>query len=461
MYTFFENSQEEQVIAIDDHSRTYTYSDFKMFGFELKRNLVFILCRNSIEALFGYLYCIENKIVPLLLNESIDEKLLKKLISEYRPSHIWAPKGRTQTNNKPDYEYLEYELQATGLTTFPLHEELALLLTTSGSTGSPKLVRQTYKNIFVNAASIASYLEIDESDRPITTLPLNYTYGLSIVNSHIIMGACILLTQFSVVNKEFWDFFKAEKGSSLAGVPYTYEILDKMRFNRLILPSLRTMTQAGGKLSKRLHEKFANLCHEKGIRFFVMYGATEATARMGYLPWERSIDKCGSIGIPVPGGKFMLIDDNGREINQIDTVGELVYMGDNVTLGYANRGEELASMDVLHGIYHTGDMAKKDADDFYYIVGRKKRFLKIFGNRVSLDECENLISSDLDIECACYGDDDLMKIAVLDIITPDEVIAYISHKTGLNPKGFQIIVLSEIPKNSSGKIDYVRLSNEK
>ncbi len=460
MYTFFEKFSRNQILAVDDQSRIYTYSDFNKFGFGLERSLIFIICKNSIEALFGYLYCIENKIVPLLLSDSIDKKLFDQLMHDYHPSHIWAPKDFCSEETKGIYEYLDYTLYETNMTNFPMHKDLALLLTTSGSTGSPKLVRQSYKNIFVNAASIASYLELDGDERPITTLPLNYTYGLSIINSHLLVGASILLTSYSIVNKEFWDFFREEKATSLAGVPYTYEILDKLRFTRMSLPSLKTMTQAGGKLSSKLHEKFASECQRRGIKFFIMYGATEATARMGYLPWEKSIEKCGSIGIPIPGGSFSIVDEDGNSKDEAERVGELVYYGENVTMGYATRGEELSLEDSFKGVYYTGDMAKKDRDGFYYIVGRKKRFLKLFGNRVSLDESENLIKTELDIECACFGVDDLMKIAILEDTHPDLVLAYISRKTGLNSKGFQIIQLSEIPKNSSGKTDYVRLANE-
>jgi long-chain acyl-CoA synthetase len=135
---------------------------------------------------------------------------------------------------------------------FPLHDELALLFTTSGSTGSPKLVRISYENINSNAEAIAEYLSLSENERPITVLPMNYSYGLSIINSHLVKGATILLTARSIMEKEFWAFLKKEKATSFSGVPYTYEMLYKLRFFRMELPFLRTLTQAGGKLNEDL-----------------------------------------------------------------------------------------------------------------------------------------------------------------------------------------------------------------
>ena len=333
-------------------------------------------------------------------------------------------------------------------------------MTTSGSTGSPKLVRQSYLNILSNTKSIIEYLSIDESERPITTLPMNYTYGLSIINTHLHVGATLLLTERTLLDKEFWTFFNKEKATSFGGVPYTYEMLYKLRFFNMNLPSLRTMTQAGGKLLPELHKKFAKYAQENNKKFIVMYGQTEATARMGYLPADKSLEKYGSMGIAIPGGKFELLDSQNQTILDYDVVGELVYTGDNVTLGYAQNGEDLSKGDERNGTLHTGDMAKKDADGYYYIVGRLKRFLKIFGNRINLDETERLIKSHFpSIECACGGQDDLMKIYVVskDKNLIKDIRKFISEITHINLTAFKIVLVDEIPKNDSGKVLYKQL----
>lgn len=428
------------------------------------RCLAFSLCRNAIGSVLGYVAFLNHGIVPVMVSSHLEETLLENLLKTYSPEYLWVPKDQAGQFKDLDVEYVEYEaydyvLLKTGYAVeYPLYEELALLITTSGSTGSPKLVRQSYINILDNAKSIAEYLKLDESERPITTLPMNYVYGLSIINSHFLVGATLLLTDKGLMQKEFWNFFKEKEATSFGGVPYTYEMLDKLRFYRMKLPSLRTMTQAGGKITPELHEKFAAYAAEQGKNFVVMYGAAEATSRMGYLPPQKAVEKKGSMGIPIPGGKFTLIGSDGKEITEPFTTGELVYEGKNVTLGYAEKGEDLSLGDERHGRLETGDMAQFDSDSFYYIVGRKKRFLKIYGNRVNLDEIDRLIKGEFEIEAASSGVDDHMYIFVTDEKAADKVRDFVIEKTKLNPAAFKMIVIEEIPKNDSGKTLYKELT---
>lgn len=425
------------------------------------RALVFCLCENSIGSLAGYVALINNKSVPLLLDSSLDKELLANLINTYKPAFLYVPqKTAGDFPYKTIKEIHGYSLLKTEFdAVYPLHEELALLLTTSGSTGSPKLVRQSYKNIMSNAASICEYLEITKKERPITTLPMSYTYGLSIINSHLLKGATILLTTNSLLQKEFWEFFKNEKATSFGGVPYTYEILKKLRFFKMDLPSLSTMTQAGGKLPPELHREFAEYAINTNRRFFVMYGQTEATARMSYLPHEKTPEKYGSMGIAIPGGKFSLIDVDGSEITEHSVTGELVYRGDNVTLGYAECGEDLKIGNERNGVLITGDMAKRDEDGYYYIVGRKKRFLKLFGNRINLDEVEQMLKKEFHhLDCACGGVDDKLTAYVTDENEMPNIKKFISEKTGIHHNAFEVKYIEAIPKNESGKTIYAKLT---
>lgn len=425
------------------------------------RCLVFALCQNKIGSVLGYVSFINNAIVPVMLNSHLDEGILQNLLATYQPDYIWLPKEQLElfSGMKPVYKAYDYVLLKTRYEKeFPLYDELGLLITTSGSTGSPKLVRQSYTNVLNNAQSIAKYLKLDSTERPITMLPMNYVYGLSIINSHFLVGATMLLTDKGLMQKEFWTFFKEANATSFGGVPYTYEMLDRLRFYRMNLPSLRTMTQAGGKINPELHEKFARYAEEKGKNFVVMYGAAEATSRMGYLPPERAVEKKGSMGIPIPGGTFHLVDADGKEITEPQTTGELIYEGKNVTLGYAECGEDLAKDDERHGVLETGDMAQFDEDGFYYIVGRKKRFLKIYGNRVNLDEVDRLIKGRFEIEAASAGVDDHMYIFVTEGKYADPVRDFVISKTKLNPAAFRVIVIDEIPKNDSGKTLFKELT---
>ena len=454
------------IAVIDEEGRTYTYGQLARECDSLAehvcgRCLVFILCRNEPGSLMGYVSFVNSHIVPLLLDAHLDKALLAALIERYQPDYLWLPQEMAAEfpNSRCEYSSLGYGLVKTPYEhVYPLNDSLALLLTTSGSTGSPKLVRQSYENIKANTESIVEYLQLDAAERPITTLPMSYTYGLSVLNTHLYVGASIIMTQRTLMQKEFWQQLKEFKATSFAGVPYIYEMLDKLRFFRMNLPSLKTLTQAGGKLTPELHKKFAEYARNKDKRFIVMYGQTEATARMSYLPAEKSLEKYGSMGVAIPGGKFSLIDVDGKEITEPEVTGELVYEGPNVTLGYAENGCDLAKDDERQGRLVTGDMAKRDADGYYYIMGRKKRFLKIFGSRINLDETERLIKTEFNnVDCACAGVDDKMYIFVTDGNRAADVLKFAAAKTGFNPVAFSVKCIDAIPKNEAGKTLYIEL----
>ena len=423
------------------------------------RSLVFCLAENSLGSLVGYLAFLQNKIVPLMLDKNLDRKSLDNLIENYEPEYLWIPKKDKQLLNTGDLLLNIFDYSLIKLATRKkniMHDDLGLLLTTSGSTGSPKLVKLTYENILSNAMSISKYLSIDEKERPITSLPMNYSFGLSIINSHMINGATILLTNSSLIEREFWSFLKTYKATSLSGVPYSFEILRKIRFLDMDLPYLKTITQAGGKLNDDLNLRFSEYCTNESKRFFVMYGQTEATSRMSYLPHEDAMRKCGSMGIAIPDGEFSLIDKNGTVIEEHEKEGELVYRGKNVSMGYALSREDLTKGDENKGVLVTGDMAKRDHDGYYYIVGRKKRFIKLFGNRVNLDETERLIKNVIS-DCACAGQDDKMVIYITDKNKLEKIQKYIAEKTSINSRAFMVKCIPEIPKNSSGKTIYSKL----
>lgn len=458
---------EQNIALIDDNDKIVRYKDLINFGSNLQRVidsrcLVFILCENAVGSIMGYTAFINNAIVPILVNAHMESGLLGNLITAYKPRYLWLPdENRDGFSQYTDvYSAYGYCLLKTDFDeNYEINDDLCLLLTTSGSTGSPKFVRQSYTNVRSNAESIVEYLELDSSEKPITTLPMNYTYGLSIINSHLMVGATILVTDKGLMQKEFWKFFKDKEATSFGGVPYTYEMLDRLRFYRMDLPSLRYMTQAGGKLIVELHEKIAKYASETHKKFIVMYGQCEATARMGYLPADKAIEKCGSMGIAIPGGSFRLIDVDGNEIGESHVTGELVYEGPNVTMGYAESFLDLKNGDERGGVLHTGDMAQFDEDGYYYIVGRKKRFLKIYGNRVNLDEIDRLIKGQFNnIDVASTGIDDHMYIFLTNESIASDVKEFVVNKTKLNQAAFKTVIIDEIPKNDSGKTLYKELA---
>lgn len=426
-----------------------------------QKGLLFCQCENRLGSLVGYVACMEHHIPIVLLDGSKDLTVLQNLMAIYQPEYVWLSTDKVDgIGGETIHSYASFSLQKmhyeNEVDKPEIYSELALCLTTSGSTGSPKFVRLSEKNVLANAESIAEYLEIDEDERPVTTLPSYYSYGVSVINSHLIKGATLLLTEGTVAQRDFWNFMKEQKATSIAGVPYTYEMLKMMRFFRMDLPHLKTMTQAGGKLNKDIVKEYIEYAQMTGKKFFVMYGQTEATARMSYLPFENAMEKCASIGVAIPRGKFSLIDVNGNSIEEPDVDGELVYTGPNVSLGYAECRADLAKGDENHGVLHTGDVARRDTDGFYYITGRLKRFVKVWGNRCNLDAIEQMVKA-ITTDCASAGVDDKITVFVTKQGLDERIVKLLMEKTGLNSKAFEVRVIESIPKSSSGKIQYAEL----
>jgi len=352
-----------------------------------------------------------------------------------------------------------YSLKKTGFSNANIHKELALLLSTSGSTGSSKMVRISYNNIDNNARSIVDYLSINKNDRAITTMPMNYTFGLSIIHTHLMAGASSILSSSSVVSPDFWKTVHDYAPTSISGVPFIFETLEKLGIRKMKIPSLRTMTQAGGRMNPETVKKFGLYCKEMGINFFVMYGQTEATARMSYVPSHLVLEKASSVGIPIPGGKFSIVDGNGCAVQGNYANGELVYEGKNVSLGYASGFEDLVKGDENRGRLITGDIAYRDEDGFYYIVGRKKRFLKVFGHRVGMDELEKKLQ-EMGIDAAVSGSDDNVVIYTICSCNEREIADKISRNTGINASAFRFVKIPEFPRDDRGKLIYDRLGRD-
>lgn len=423
MYFFDKNKAfEDRIICIDEDRNEYTYRQIWDMGDDLtdsmeSRSLAFLRCSNDVESLSRYLALLRKRCPVILIGKQLDDELAGRLHAAYDGAEN-------------------------------IHPDLGLLLSTSGSTGEQKLVRLSYDNLQANCDSIVEYLGLTEHERPITTLPMEYTYGLSVIHSHIAVGASIVLTNKTLFEPDFWDMAKELKVTSIAGVPYTYEMLDRLHIDRMDLPALTTLTQAGGHLKAELQEKIAVWARNTGRRFFVMYGQTEATARMSYVPPERCLDKPGSIGIPVPGGRMELGSD-----------GELIYYGRNVSMGYALCREDLAKGDENHGRLATGDIAYKDEEGYFYISGRKKRFIKLFGKRISLDQLQDSLQEIFETpDIVCTGDDDKgVTVWYAGDVTDDrreEINRVFLEKWGIRENKVTVIKIDKIPRNTSGKILY-------
>ena len=456
MFLQLDKKNRNKTAVIDDSGQSITYGDICDFSTEFakylpKRALIFILSENRIGSLLGYTSCLINRIVPLIISSKTEETLYNNLLNQYRPAYLWIPNDMVvQMGYQSIFSAWDYTLVKTGFPPVELYDELSLLLPTSGSTGSPKLVRHCYRNIEANADNVRRLFELTESEKAMAILPMHYTMGLSVIASHLLTGATLLLSGRSLLDKGFWAMLK--EATSFTGVPYSFDILTKMRFTRMDLPNLKIITQGGGKLTPEMFQSLAQYAFDKGKKFIATYGQSECTARMAYLPAELALTKTCSIGIAEPGGQLSIVDADGKETFEGDATGEMVYRGENVTLGYATCIEDLKKGDENHGIMHTGDLAHRDADGCYFIVGRMKRFLKIFGLRIGLDEVENLIKSQYNTDCYCKGDDEKMIILVTNQSLVDQLPYFIEEKTHLFHKRIEVQLVEAIQRNEAGKV---------
>lgn len=454
MFLELDRKERQRIAAIDDSGRSITYGDICDFSQEFakhlpQRSLIFLLAENRIGSLLGYIAALSNRIVPLIISAATEEGLYNHLYELYQPEYLWLPESKAD-GKEVVFSAWGYCLVKTGNPPTAMYDELSLLLPTSGSTGSPKLVRHSYRNIEANADNVRRLFKLDGTEKAMAILPMHYTMGLSVIASHLLAGATLLLSGRSLLDKGFWATLK--EATSFTGVPYSYEILTKMRFTRMDFPNLKVITQGGGKLTEQLWNTLAEYAHDRDKQFIATYGQSECTARMAYLPAELATEKICSIGIAEPGGQLSIIDDNGVESFKGEAQGEMVFRGENVTLGYATCREDLLKGDENHGIMHTGDLARRDSDGCYFIIGRLKRFLKIYGLRIGLDEVERMIKEEFKTECFCKGDDEKLVVLITDSKLQNALPCYIEEKTHLFHQRIEIRVVKEILRNEAGKV---------
>jgi len=462
MEQFWELEQHGRRIALIEESRAWGYHELAHMADELAgllpagRGMGVLAMPACVSAVALYLGALRTgRQVPLLIQPDMHADLVADLLVHYRPEWF-AAAGEAPESYQTAYRSAELCLHVrTGFAdNAPLldpHPDLGLLMSTSGSTGSPKLVRLSRAAIGANACAIVDYLGLQPTDRAITTLPLAYSFGLSILNSHLACGGAVVLNSDSLMTRSFWESASTNAVTSLSGVPATYDMLRRMGVPKLRtqLPSLRMLTQAGGRLREEQVRYFATACVEHMVEFFVMYGQTEASPRISYVPPERLLEKVGSIGIPIPGGSMHVDSANG----------ELVYEGPNAMMGYATVRDDLGRADEMHGVLRTGDLARVDDDGFYFITGRAKRFLKVSGHRINLDEVEAMLSAVMGVQITCVGrDDDLVAFSSGDtVVDTAQVRLLVQTRYHLFAGHVRSLHLEALPLLPNGKQDYQRL----
>ena len=333
---FWKINQSGDALAVIDarSGKQWSYSELRQDAAQIqaglphlgRKTLGLLIAQNCYECLAAYLAALNSGSALILLDATLNPELLRDFSLAYRPDWVFAAQpdlGLSGYRNAvPAVPGLVENQEPQEL---DIHPDLALLLSTSGSTGSPKLVRLTLNNLAANAGSISQYLELTSQERPITSLPMSYSYGLSVINSHLQSGATIVFTEDGVLRREFWDAVDRYGCTSFAGVPYTYQMLLQTGLLSKKGASLKALTQAGGRLEERHIQQMHDLARGRGWKFYVMYGQTEATARISYVPFDQLGRKIGSVGIAIPDGSLTVDDDTG----------ELIYSGPNVMLGYA------------------------------------------------------------------------------------------------------------------------------
>ena len=452
------------------NQREFTYPELiDAYVVDNSLGLLFLYVENSMTCLSAFFSAMESDATVVLLSSKLPEEFKRNIETQYCPNIIIDP----QRHEIEHYQLIKTGNRAFSLNYFWLPEdnlgyrsgskistEIKLLLSTSGTTGSPKLVKLSEGNLISNSESIASYLPISAEDVAPLNLPINYSYGLSVLLSNCMFGGKILVTHEDFLTRKFWENFNKYNCNSFAGVPINYEILDRIGFRNWELDRLKYFTQAGGKLSEAYIEKFEQYANQSKAQFFIMYGATEATARMSYLPPQYLESKRGSIGIPVERGEFRMDEISG----------ELIYKGPNVFGGYAQNPADLEYWDNIQELL-TGDLARVDHDGFYYITGRIKRIVKLSGNRINLDEVERFLDNRTNHSFKTIGvDDKYLCLFYLDSESADEntktslsddeknsikkvlQVDYKIHPTQVKFKG----VIS-VPLTSNGKVDYAGL----
>ncbi|WP_237740726.1 non-ribosomal peptide synthetase [Crystallibacter crystallopoietes] len=400
------------------------------------RRLVLLAAANDVDSLVAYLAALSAG-HPLVLVPGDKPSALESIRDAFDPDVIM---GTGAGNGEPRLQ------EVRPATRHQLHPDLALLLSTSGSTGSSKLVRLSHGNLQANAGAIAEYLRIGPADRAVTTLPMSYCYGLSVLNSHLLTGASVVLTDLSVVDPCFWDLFRGRKATSFAAVPYTFELLERVGFADMELPHLRYVTQAGGRLAPELVRRYARVGRERGWELFVMYGQTEATARMAYLPPSLAAENPSRIGVPIPGGSFRIDPVDGLDD------GELVYSGPNVMLGYAEEPADLAAGRTVFEL-RTGDLARRHPDGLFEVVGRRSRFIKIAGLRIDLGRVEQLLA-DLGVQAISAGTDEQLVVAVEGDQDPGLLRKVLAEELGIPRGALKMHAVDQLPRLGNGKPDY-------
>lgn len=447
--------EDKHIFIIDDQGEL-TYGDLFAISDDMfagtARGAIAIICEKNRETVMGYVGALRAGHVPLLLDATVTVASLHKVIARYEADYVLATQELVPASYFVIKEAGSYVLaqRQTARTSFDLHPDLAALIPTSGSTGDPKAVRLSYENLASVTSCIAEYLGLNHRRRAISLLPLQYSYGLSVLNSIMRARGSFVVTDLSPVTRDFWDLIVAKGVTDLSAVPFIFETIKRMRFSKDVMDTLICVTQAGGRLDPKTTRYYLELFSAHGIEYFTMYGATEASPRISYLHPGDAGERHGSVGKPISIGSVLLADTDPT-----GTEGELLYSGPNVCMGYASTRADLTKGDEFGGTLRTGDIAQIDDDGFIYITGRLKRFVKIHGMSVNLAYLESQFH-EADFDLHLVGRENRLFI-----VSPhdygERVLHFAKERFTFHPSVWRAVVIDQIPLTSAAKVDYAAL----
>jgi len=454
----FSNELDSKTFIFDGDD-IYTFEEIFSLADALYKNIeirsvVLIESERDLGTILAYIGALRNYSVPLLIDAHSAESTIDEIVKNYKIDVVFAKKNRTYV----DYNFVSrsfgfqiYErFGEPGVKPF---DQLAMLLPTSGSTGEAKCVRTSYKNLDEATMSIMRYMNMDSSRISISSLQFHYTYGLSVLNLALASRSKFVLTKRSWIEREFWSSLELYGVTDLSGVPFMFQTLRRMKLSEKILMNLKCVNQAGGRLEPKFTEYFIDYFNAHDISYLTLYGATEASPRISYVPAGRAKEKLGTVGLPLDIGKLYTDAEDGK------SKGELIYEGPNVCLGYAFCRDDLAKGDENNNILKTGDIGYVDEEGFATIVGRKKRFVKVFGMSVNLDALESIVKS-IAAESVVIGEDDNVKALVTASVPLNEIKDKVMSQVTFPNKGLKVLSIPEIYLNASGKPDYPKLTKE-
>ncbi len=448
-----------EAIAISNGKEKISYKELaekaeKLASHIEERSLLFLLCDHQMETLeLIYMMLYLNR-VPLLLSADIDDKLLDNLISLYHPCYIYCSKSHKKAGIYMPCQDLKLDshvLLKSEFEKYNIHQDVALLLSTSGTTGSAKLVKLSYENLYDNSEYADRHLAMESGQRGLSPLPVNHTYGLAFCLWHWHCGATLYVSSDEmVIGQNFRKLFIRSKINNFAATPFVYDMLKKVCFwDEQTMENLNYAMSGGGQMSEQNQTELVKLMKGK---FWIGYGQTECTCIIAGINFDINSIKLKTVGKVFENMEPTI--DGGT--------GELIIKSKSVCLGYANCWEDLAKGDENQGIMYTGDVAHIDEDGCIYLHGRLTRYVKILDKRVSLEDLEQYLYNEFpDAEFACVGRDNYIVIAYTgtELDRGNAVKTLLDQSMKIPKKYITCCWMEEIPRYDTGKVNYKKIED--